>query len=90
MNPILLELLIAEAEAEGIPYTLEAAPRETRTDADSIFTAHRGVATALVSVPLRYMHSPNEMVSLEDLERAARVLAGVARRIGPCTDLIPR
>jgi endoglucanase len=90
VNPVLLDLLIAEAEAEGIPYTLEAAPRETRTDADSIFTAHRGVATALVSVPLRYMHSPNEMVSLEDLQRAARVLAGVARRIGPSTDLIPR
>jgi endoglucanase len=90
VNPVLLDLLIEEAEAERIPYTIEAAPRETRTDADSIFTAHRGVATAVVSVPLRYMHSPNEMVSLEDLERAARILAGAARRIGETTDLIPR
>jgi endoglucanase len=89
-NPVVFELLLAAAEAERIPYTIEAAPRDTSTDADNIFTALKGVATALVSVPLRYMHSPNEMVALEDLERTARLLATFARRITPATDLVPR
>jgi endoglucanase len=90
INPVLVDLLLAAAEAERIPYTLEAAPRGTSTDADNIFTALKGVATALVSVPLRYMHSPNEMVMLEDLERTARLLAAAARRITSATDLVPR
>jgi endoglucanase len=90
INPVVAGLLVEAAEAEGIPYTLEAAPRNTSTDADNIFTTFKGVATALVSVPLRYMHSPNEMVVLEDLDRTARLLAAVARRITPATDLVPR
>ncbi|HET9275231.1 MAG TPA: M20/M25/M40 family metallo-hydrolase [Gemmatimonadales bacterium] len=83
VNPRVFDALVDTAEAEGIPYALQAAPRHTGTDADSIFTAHRGVATGLVSVPLRYMHSPNELVALEDLERAARLLAAFARRVTP-------
>ena len=90
INPVLADLLLTTADAESIPYTLEAAPRGTSTDADNVFTALKGVATALVSVPLRYMHSPNEMVMLEDLERTARLLAATARRITPATDLVPR
>lgn len=90
INPVVVDLLVETAEAEKIPYTLEAAPRETSTDADNIFTALKGVATALVSVPLRYMHSPNEMVLLEDLERTARLLAAFSRRITSKTDLVPR
>ena len=90
INPVVFQLLLEVAEAEKIPYTIEAAPRDTSTDADNIFTALRGVATALVSVPLRYMHSPNEMAALEDLERTARLLAGFARRVTPATDLVPR
>jgi endoglucanase len=84
------ELLVAAAEAEGIPYSIEAASRDTHTDAEAIFNAHRGVATALVSVPNRYMHSPNEMIALEDLDRTAGLLAAFARRLGPDTDFIPR
>jgi len=90
INPVVADLLVAAAEAEGIPYTLEAAPRSTSTDADNIFTALKGVATALVSVPLRYMHSPNEMAMLEDLDRTARLLAALARRVTLATDLVPR
>ncbi|MBK6423507.1 MAG: M20/M25/M40 family metallo-hydrolase [Gemmatimonadetes bacterium] len=90
INPVVFDLLVATAEAEGIPYTIEAAPRDTSTDADNIVTALKGVATALVSVPLRYMHSPNEMVALEDLDRTARLLAGFARRVTPATDFVPR
>jgi endoglucanase len=90
INPVVFDLLLETAEAARIPFTIEAAARDTSTDADNIFTALRGVATGLVSVPLRYMHSPNEMAALEDIERAARLLAGFARRITKATDLIPR
>ncbi len=84
------ELLAAAAEAEGIPYSIEAASRDTHTDAEAIFNAHRGVATALVSVPNRYMHSPNEMIALDDLDRTARLLAAFVRRLAPDSDFVPR
>jgi endoglucanase len=90
VNPVVFDRLVAAADAEQIPYSIEAAPRSTSTDADNIFTAHRGVATGLVSVPLRYMHSPNELVELEDVSRAARLLAAFARGIDPKTDFVPR
>jgi len=90
VNGGVFERLVAVAEREKIPYTVEAAPRLTSTDADHIFTAHRGVATGLVSVPLRYMHSPNELVHLEDIDRAARLLAGFARSLKAGDDFIPR
>jgi putative aminopeptidase FrvX len=90
VSEIVFERLAAAAEAEGIAYTIEAASRDTHTDAEAIFNAHRGVATALVSVPNRYMHSPNEMVALDDLDRTARLLAAFARRLAPDTDFVPR
>ena len=90
VSEVVFELLAAAAEAEGIPYSIEAASRDTRTDAEAIFNAHRGVATALVSVPNRYMHSPNEMIALEDLDRTARLLAAFARRVAHDTDFVPR
>ncbi|MEO8635400.1 MAG: M42 family metallopeptidase [Gemmatimonadales bacterium] len=90
MNPVVFDLLVSSAEAEGIPYTVEGAARQTSTDADNIFTALRGIATGLVSVPLRYMHSPNEMVALDDVERTARLLAAFSRRVTSTTDFIPR
>jgi putative aminopeptidase FrvX len=90
VSEVVFELLVAAAEGEGIPYAIEAASRDTHTDAEAIFNAHRGVATALVSVPNRYMHSPNEMIALEDLDRTARLLAAFARRLTPATDFVPR
>jgi putative aminopeptidase FrvX len=90
VSELVFELLATTAEAEGIPYSIEAASRDTHTDAEAIFNAHRGVATALVSVPNRYMHSPNEMVALEDLDRTARLLAAFARRLTTDTDFVPR
>jgi endoglucanase len=90
VSEIVFESLVQAAEAEQIPYKIEAASRDTHTDADAIFNAHRGVATGLVSVPNRYMHSPNEMVSLEDLTRTSRLLAAFARALGPQTSFIPQ
>ncbi len=90
VNPVMFDLLVETAEAEKIPYSLQAAPKDTGTDADAIYTASHGVATALVSVPNRYMHSPNEMVELEDLDRVARLLAAFTRRVTDKTDFVPR
>ena len=102
VNPVVFDRLVAAAERESIPYVVQAAPRYTGTDADAIYTAQRGVATGLVSVPNRYMHSPNEMVVLEDLERTARLLAAFAaggvvvgwiaedQREGPIADRTPQ
>jgi putative aminopeptidase FrvX len=90
VSDIVFELLVSTAEAEQIPYRIEAASRDTHTDAEAIFNAHRGVATGLISVPNRYMHSPNEMVALEDLDRTARLLAGFARRLTPNTSFVPQ
>lgn len=89
-NPVVVDLLIEVAEAERIPYALHAAPKFTATDADAIFTTSRGVATGLVSVPNRYMHSPNEMVALDDLDRAAQLLAAFARRVTNGSDFTAR
>jgi endoglucanase len=89
VSRVVFDQLVAAAEAEGIPFAIEAAPRGTSTDADSIYTARRGVATGLVSVPCRYMHSPNEMISLDDLDRAAALLAAWVRRLEPGTSFIP-
>ncbi len=90
VNAAVFDLLVAAAEREQIPFTIQAAPKYTGTDADAIYTAHRGIATGLVSVPNRYMHSPNEMVALDDLERAARLLAAFARLVNSETDFVPR
>ncbi|MCH8256154.1 MAG: M20/M25/M40 family metallo-hydrolase, partial [Gemmatimonadetes bacterium] len=84
------ELLVKTAEEEKIPHTIAAAPGYTGTDADSIHTAHRGIATGLVSVANRYMHSPNEMVDLEDLENAAKLMAAFTRRVTAETDFVPQ
>jgi endoglucanase len=84
-----VDRLVEVAEAEGIPFTLQAQPKATRTDADAIFLVRSGVPTGLVSVPNRYMHSPNELVSLSDLERAARLLAAFVRRLGAEADFRP-
>ena len=90
ISPVVFDLLVESAEQAQIPFTIQAAPRDTGTDADAIYNAMRGIPTGLVSVPNRYMHSPNEMVTVEDLDRAAELLAVFARRLEPSTDFIPR
>jgi putative aminopeptidase FrvX len=89
LNPVVFDLLVQCAVEEGIPYSVQAAPRDTGTDADAIHNALRGIPTGLVSVPNRYMHSPNEMVALADVERAARLLAAFARKLTPDASFIP-
>ncbi len=81
LNHGLFELLRETAEAEKIPFTVEASARATGTDADAVHTTRGGVPTALVSIPLRYMHSPVELVQLDDVHACARLIAAAALRL---------
>jgi endoglucanase len=81
LNPKVFELLYDTAEAEGIPYTVAASGRHTGTDADAMHLAAGGVPCGLIGLPLRYMHSPVEMVDLADIENSARLIAAAARRL---------
>ncbi len=90
VSPVAFRILRDTAELARIPFTLHAAGRETSTDADAIHLAREGVATALLSVPNRYMHSPNEMVSLVDLDHAASLIAAACRAVTSETDFTAR
>jgi endoglucanase len=81
LDPQVFELLHAAGEAEGIPFTVAASARHTGTDADAFHLSRAGIPTGVVSIPLRYMHSPVEMVQLEDVENTARLIAAFARRL---------
>jgi putative aminopeptidase FrvX len=88
LSPVVSEGLIAAAEEADIAYTLEADSRSTGTDADAIQFTRAGVATGLVSVPNRYMHSPNEVVDLGDLETCARLIYAYVQELDENTDFI--
>jgi putative aminopeptidase FrvX len=90
VSPVVFAILREAATRAGIPMTVNAAGRFTATDADFIHLAREGVATALVSVPNRYMHSPNEIVSLEDLDRTANLVAEACRAVSRDTDFTAR
>jgi putative aminopeptidase FrvX len=87
LNERLFELIFAAAEADSIPITLEATARATGTDADAVHLSRGGVPTALVSIPIRYMHSPVELVELADVEACARLVAAAALRLQRGTEL---
>jgi endoglucanase len=90
ISPVVFNLLRDTAEKKKIPYSVHAAGRDTSTDADAIHIAREGVATGLVSVPNRYMHSPNEMVSLDDLDKTATLIAAVCKSVTNKTDFTAR
>jgi putative aminopeptidase FrvX len=81
LSPKVFELLTETAEAEGIEYSISASGRGTSTDADVLQISRSGIPTGLVSIPLRYMHSPVEMVDLGDVEAAVELLAAFAARL---------
>jgi endoglucanase len=84
MNPHVVERLLAAAKAREIPVQLAASGRATPTDANVLQTTRSGVATGLVSIPNRYMHSAVETISLDDADRAADLLAAFVRGLeGP-------
>jgi endoglucanase len=90
ISPVVFNLLRKTADEKKIPFTLHAAGRDTSTDADAIHIASEGVATGLVAVPNRYMHSPNEIVSIQDLDHAAELIAETCRAVTAKTDFTAR
>jgi endoglucanase len=90
ISPVAFALLRSAAERKNIPFTVHAVGRETSTNADAIHIAREGVATALVSIPNRYMHSPNEMVSLDDVDHVAELIAEACRAVTRETDFTAR
>jgi endoglucanase len=90
LSPVVFDLLRSTAERNQIPFTVHAAGRDTSTNADAIHIAREGVATGLVSIPNRYMHSPSELVSLDDVEKTATLIAEVCRQVSASTDFTAR
>jgi putative aminopeptidase FrvX len=88
LSPIVTDGLIAAAEEADIAYTLEADSRSTGTDADAIHFSRAGIATGLVSCPNRYMHSPNEVVELGDLENCARLISAYVQKLDANTAFV--
>jgi putative aminopeptidase FrvX len=86
LHPQVFELLHEAAEDESIPFTIAASGGRTYTDADAVQMARGGVPTGLIGLPLRYMHSPVEMVQLDDVANAAKLAAAFARRLTAGTD----
>ena len=90
ISPVVFDMLRSSAERQGISYSVHAVGRDTSTNADAIHIAREGVATGLVSIPNRYMHSPNELVSLDDVDKTATLLADVCRQVSSSTDFTAR
>jgi putative aminopeptidase FrvX len=87
LSPQIFEMLAETAEQNDIAYTIEASGRSTHTDADSIQISRAGIPAGLVSIPLRYMHSPVELVDLADVEATIELLAAFATSLEPDLDL---
>jgi len=79
----LLDLIIDTAEDKKIPFQRDAASRATGTDTDAFAYSNGGVPSALISFPLRYMHTTVEMVELEDMENAARLIYETLLKLTP-------
>ena len=88
-NKKLNDLMKRCAKEEGIPYQVESFLGRTGTDADKFHQTGEGVTTALLSLPLRYMHSPSEVCSLSDIHHAINLLAKLLCTLDSATDLDP-
>jgi endoglucanase len=89
INPVVERMLIQAAEEEKIPYQIEGEPGGTGTDANAIQLTRSGVATGLIGIPLRYMHTAVEVVSLKDIENVSKLLAAFIKRVDDSTDFTP-
>ena len=89
INPMLFGLLVQAAEKAGIPYQISAEPRGTGTDANTIQLSRGGKAAGLISIPLRYMHTPTEVLSLKDLDAAVKLLTRFVLDLDPATNFVP-
>jgi putative aminopeptidase FrvX len=88
-NHAVFDLIAAAASEEGIPYQTSVMPGTSPTDANALQVNRRGMATGLLEVPLRYMHTPCEVLDLSDVENCARLMAAYCRKIRPDTSFAP-
>jgi len=89
VNPTVFRMLMDAAREEGLPVQVEVAAECTGTDATPMQVNRGGVAVGLVGVPLRYMHTPSEVLDLQDVENTVRLLVAFCRRVRPDTDFRP-
>jgi putative aminopeptidase FrvX len=89
INPVVERILIQVAEDEKIPYQIEGEPGGTGTDANAIQLTRSGVATGLIGIPLRYMHTAVEVASLKDIENVSKLLAAFIKRVDDGVDFTP-
>lgn len=89
INPKVFAGLRDAGKRLGISTPVQAAARASGTDADAFLRSGQNIASGLVSIPNRYMHSPNEMISLSDLDAAVALIAGFVRTISEETDFRP-
>jgi endoglucanase len=89
INPQVFARLETAAKDHEIAVQVRGAPRATGTDANVMQLSRDGVATGVIGIPNRYMHSPVEVVSLADLDRAARLLAEFCAAVTPQVDWTP-
>jgi putative aminopeptidase FrvX len=89
INPKVFAELEAAAKRANVPVQVRGVPKATGTDANAIQISREGVAAALIGIPNRYMHSPVEVIHLDDLNNAALLLAEFCTSVGPSTDFIP-
>lgn len=89
MNPKLFDLLLKTAKSEKIPVQVNAEPRGTGTDANAMQLTRAGVPTCLVSIPLRYMHSPCELINLKDLDNCVSLISKTVEKINSRTNFVP-
>jgi len=90
INPRVYDLLLKSAKKRKTSVQILGAPRATGTDANVIQLSRRGVATGLVSVPLRYMHTPTEVLSLKDLEATCQLLVTFIYELKEGMSFIPQ
>ena len=88
-NAVVYRALSDFAATAGIPIQRQGNPRTSGTDADAMIKTRSGAGIGLVSIPNRYMHSPNETVSLADLDAASRLIAGFIRSLPGDFDFRP-
>lgn len=89
-NPITFKMIVEAAKKEDIPYQVDVAPGGTGTDGNAMQLNQAGMAVGILGVPLRYMHTPCELLSLTDVQNCARLMAAYCRMVTPSTDFTPR
>jgi len=89
-NPMVVKMIRKAAEEDKIPYQVDVAAGGTGTDGNAMQINRGGMAVGIIGVPLRYMHTPCELLALDDVENCAKLMAAYCRRVKPDSDFTPR